>query len=122
MERFAIAEAPIVARLTEILRGAEAKEFTRQQAAEEIEKEVLKPWHSLTQELSERPAITPEDSPDALLAAAYLEYAKAREKATILTVQNLRDPSPQRQAQENEAWDEVNRRIAEVTRLRGDGP
>jgi rhomboid protease GluP len=122
LERFAITEGPIVERLTRILHGADAKEFDRLRAADEIEKEVLKPWHALTQELSERPAMTPADSPDALLAAAYLEYAKARERATILTVQSLKDPSPQNKTEESAAWEEVTRRIAEVARLRDEGP
>jgi len=124
MERFAMVEGPLVERLADVLRGVESGRIESGQAADQIERDVLQTWHALTQQLIDRPATAtaPADSADAKLAAAYVEYARAREAATTLTVRNLRNPTAPLKAQLDAAWDAVNRRIAEVQRLQVESP
>jgi len=107
IDRFSDDESRIVDREVQIIRDHEARKLSGSIAADTLEHDVLLPWRQAMQVVLRAPPVEPRDSTPAQQLTVLQNYVKARERATRLTIEHLRNPGDEAKASSDRAWQEV---------------
>jgi rhomboid protease GluP len=107
IDRFSDDESRIVDREVKIIQDHEARKLSGSVAADTLEHDVLLPWRQAMQVVMRAPPVEPRDSTPAQQLTLLQNYVKARERATQLTIEHLRNPGDEVKASSDRAWQEV---------------